>query len=319
MPGLRSKSVLKFFVSSCTHYLLKSSLISTRALFLLILLITCGCDDQIAFDLLDQQEMSLGQTYPSRIRVGSWNLKRLGDGTKRYDLAAQVIENNFDMLSIQEVMNSGGVQSLLSYLPGWSYVISANPVGVASYQEYYATLIRDSALSVTRHWVVPDASDAWAREPMVTCVKNPKTSFCVLSIHVIYGDSVGPRDAEITALSSLVNNLRAADTEKDYIVVGDFNRSGSASSFSNFSSFGFSIQGSPTLPTTLGASSYSNPYDHIILDSSQSIQFRTPMEKVDVVAEVCGGSFSFCTTNVSDHAPVKIVVDLGVPDKTLLP
>src|SRR5688572_9840269 len=42
------------------------------------------------------------------VRLASWNLKRLGHGKKRLDLAARVIREH-DVVALQEVMNPEGV------------------------------------------------------------------------------------------------------------------------------------------------------------------------------------------------------------------
>jgi endonuclease/exonuclease/phosphatase family metal-dependent hydrolase len=236
------------------------------------------------------------------IRIGTWNLKRLGNGSKRYDLVARVINSNMDVVSLQEVMNPDGLQQLLKYLPGWEAVLSSK-VGRNGYFEYYAVLARRDLVAFTSNSVVKDDLDVWAREPLLTCMKTLSTRFCMVTIHVIYGDSVKARDEEIKNLSLLLERL--SPTHKSgLILVGDFNRELSSKVFNLFPEKGFYVAGNEK--TTLGENSYSNSYDHIILNLDKA-RWSTA-KKVDISEVVCLKNFNWCSTNVSDHAPVVISI-----------
>lgn len=236
------------------------------------------------------------------IRIGTWNLKRLGNGSKRYDLVARVINNSMDVVSLQEVMNPEGLQQLLKYLPGWEAVLSSK-VGRNGYFEYYAVLARRDLVAFTSNSVVKDDLDVWAREPLLTCMKTLRTRFCMVTIHVIYGDSIKARDEEIKNLSLLLERL--SPTHKNgLILVGDFNRELSSKVFNLFPEKGFYVVGNEK--TTLGESTYSNSYDHIILNLDKS-RWSTA-KKIDISEIVCLKNFNWCSTNVSDHAPVVISI-----------
>jgi Ca2+-binding RTX toxin-like protein len=247
--------------------------------------------------------------YPS-LRVGTWNLKRLGQSTKRLDLVAEVIEANFDVVGLVEVMTTAGVADLIALLPGWTVTLSATSVGANGYFEYYAFLTRTGAATVTSSSIASDPNDAWVREPFVGCFAAPSVDFCLVLTHVVYGSTVGPRDLEIQALATLTANLRAAaPTERDYIVLGDFNRSGSAASYQSFTSIGYRFSDNGLTPTTLGSSGYSNAYDHVLFHATDTSEWKGDAVRVDIVNQVCGGSFSFCSSNLSDHAPFAITLD----------
>ena len=238
----------------------------------------------------------------AEIRIGTWNLKRLGNGSKRYDLVARTINGSMDVVSLQEVMNPEGLQSLLRYLPGWEAVLSSK-VGRNGYFEYYAVLARRDLVVFTSNSIVKDDIDAWVREPMLTCMKTSRTSFCMVTTHIVYGDSVSARDEEIRQLALLLERLSNSH-KKDFILVGDFNREVSAKVFKLFPERGFSVLGNEK--TTLGEESYSNSYDHIILNIDKSRWVSS--KKIDISETVCLKNFKWCSTNISDHAPLTITI-----------
>ncbi len=178
-------------------------------------------------------------------------------------------------------------------------------------------MTRDGAATVTSNAIVADAADEWAREPMVTCLKAQNADFCLVSTHVVFGDTVGPRDAEIQALARLVTNLRnTTPNESDYIVVGDFNRSGSARSFGSFATQGFGFSDDGLTRTTISSlNGYVNPFDHVLLDKVVTNEWSGIGRRVDILAGACSGSSSFCANSVSDHAPLSITLNTaGVDD-----
>jgi endonuclease/exonuclease/phosphatase family metal-dependent hydrolase len=162
---------------------------------------------------------------------------------------------------------------------------------------------------------VDDPDDAWMREPMVTCLVAGTTDLCIVSIHVVFGDRVGPRDAEIRALAGLVGALREGGEERDYLVVGDFNRAGSADSFEAFAPGGLHFADDGMTRTTISATQgWRNPYDHVLLDSGATSEWAGDAERVDFVASECGGDFALCAASISDHGPLRVTLDVSGGD-----
>lgn len=248
------------------------------------------------------------------VRVGTWNVKRLGNGKKNYDLVAKLIETRFDVVAVQEVMTEEGIKEIVRRLPDWSYKVSGQ-VGKKGYYERYGILVRNSTGRIKNMNVVPDPTDVWTREPAVACVETSNVDFCLVTTHIVFGDSVGQRDREIASLAGLINNLRSMDSEKDYILLGDFNRAGNAPGFASFSKHGFKLIDDGVTNTSLGLSGYASPYDHVLLDPKYTRELKGKAERLDMVKELCGGDFKMCAAEVSDHAPVGFVLDnRGVDD-----
>ncbi len=66
--------------------------------------------------------------------------------------------------------------------------------------------------------------------------------------------------------------------------------------------------------TTLGTSTWSNPYDHALMDRSYTREWTGASGRYDTVTNVCGGSFAFCAPYVSDHAPIGVLFNATLAD-----
>ena len=94
------------------------------------------------------------------LRLGSWNIKKLGHGSaKNYPLTAQIIEDNFDILAVVEVMQKGGghpgYDSLISQLGStWAGMVTSEPRPNtnAGHAEFYAVVFRASRVSPCTGW-----------------------------------------------------------------------------------------------------------------------------------------------------------------------
>jgi endonuclease/exonuclease/phosphatase family metal-dependent hydrolase len=248
------------------------------------------------------------------IQLASWNLKRLGHGTKRLDLVARVMRE-LDVVALEEVMTPRGVDELLAHLPGWGAVVSPAAVGRAGYAEHYAVLYRKETLRPLESFTVDDPRDEFAREPFVACLAAAEFDFCLVVIHVVFGGTVGPRDAEIAALGPLVDRLAARSAERDWLVIGDFNRPASARSFAALTERGFAMaSGDRLLKTSIAKSGYRSDYDHLLLHPAHTREWRRDCERIDIVAETCAGDYAACARDLSDHAPILATFDAAGPD-----
>lgn len=245
-----------------------------------------------------------GQRRAETIRLGSWNLRRLGHGKKRLDLVAQLITSEFDAVALQEVMSPDGVNDLLALLPGWKAAISPRAVGTAGYAEYYAVLYDGDKLRPSTSYLLDDPADEFVREPFVVCLAARVIDFCVVSIHVVYGKTVGPRDAEIRALGRRADGLRAASKEKDWILVGDFNRPDGSKAWTDLAALGF-VLAFRDRPTTIGKKGYVNTYDHALADPTHTHELRQG-SALDMIGILCAGVIESCIRDVSDHAPIEV-------------
>lgn len=247
---------------------------------------------------------------PKEIRIGTWNTKRLGQSkSKDLKLFAKVIKDSFDVVALVEVMNQEGFLNLLSELgPEWAGETTPRSVGDNGYYEFYGVVYRKSSATLKTFEIVPDPRDLWEREPGNFCFVGSAIDFCLISTHIIYGDKVGPRDKEISFLGELSANLTFG-IEKDYIFLGDFNRSGKSSGFQSFFKNGYLIATGGQERTTLGMTMYANSYDHILINKNYSKEWSGKTIFVDMVATYCNGNFTLCNSKLSDHIPIGIVLN----------
>ncbi|HYU14623.1 MAG TPA: endonuclease/exonuclease/phosphatase family protein, partial [Candidatus Acidoferrum sp.] len=244
----------------------------------------------------------------------SWNLRRLGQGEKRLDLVARALAGE-DVAVLQEVMSPAGVNRLLARMPGWSAVVSPRAVGRAGYAEHYAVLYRRDRVRPLRSFTVDDPGDLFAREPFVVCLKERAFDFCVLTIHVVFGHTVGPRNAEVEALGPLVERLMRRSGERDWIVAGDFNRPARATCWSPLAERGWTMTtASRRVPTSLSARGYANDYDHLLINPRYTREWTREADRIDVVAQICRGNFAWCIAHLSDHVPIQATFSVLGPD-----
>lgn len=229
---------------------------------------------------------------------------RLGHGEKRLDVVAELI-SGLDVIALEEVMSAEAVGELLGQLPGWNAVTST-AVGRNGYVEHYAVLYRKAAAQLTRAFLADDPYDDFAREPFVVCLDASSFDFCLVAFHATYTGGAKVRDGEIEALGFLVTQLRDQGAEKDWIVVGDFNRADAAAGFEAFIDAGWRCVLEPnTTPTTIGLKKpYARPYDHILVAPRHTTELAGPAERIDLVAAHCADNLRWCREELSDHAPV---------------
>lgn len=246
--------------------------------------------------------------------MATWNVKRLGEGDKRLDLLAGVVQE-VDLLALQEVMTRDAVRDLLALLPGWDAVISPRAVGRRRYREFYAVLYRATAATVTRSFLVEDPSDELVREPFVVCFESGQFDFCLLDFHATYTGGTKVRDRELEAVGRLAEGLREASAEKDWIVVGDFNRPDTAHGFDALHNAGWRcVLEATSPPTTIGRRGYRNGYDHILIDSRVTREWAGAANRYPLVDTTCPGNPSWCAERIADHAPVVAVFPVGGAD-----
>lgn len=230
-------------------------------------------------------------------------MKRLGHGEKRLDLVAEVIERHADVVALEEVMTREGVDELMKHLPAWEATVSPAPVGRKGYEEHYAVLVRRGTATVTRSFTMADPRDELAREPFVVCLDARSFDFCLSAFHATFKGGARARDDELEALALLTMDLRDETAEKDWIVVGDFNRPDRAAGFAQFHDAGWRCVLDAT-PTSIGKTQYANSYDHILIDARHTTEYAGGAARFDLVAVTCTDDFAWCHDEVSDHAPV---------------
>ena len=238
------------------------------------------------------------------IAVGAFNLLRLGQGEKNMQRMASVIDKaKYDIFAATEIMKPEGAEELLEALRtetghDWRMTLSAVPNGEGSYKEYNGFYYRaeavkaelpSSAFCKTREGVDRIESSCFARDnggeyidferdPFVGHFKIHGVSVSLISVHLIYGDSIERRQGEAETLREVMDDVHQKTPGSIVLTLGDFNLT--VANYSEIPSNpsardireaipepvftkGSNVSGLIDGPTTLGFSSY----DHILLYS----------------------------------------------------
>ena len=275
---------------------------------------------------------------PDLIRLGGWNIKKLGHGTStNFALVVQIIAQNFDIVAVVEVMQrSGGrpgYDTLLQQLgPAWSGMITSKPRPNTSAgdAEFYAILYRPQRIqpcdgwSALRYLADNDGSasgsgpDLFSREPAFGCfaarLANGSTGFdfMLAAYHARWesGNTAAIKN-EVKHVTKVFEAMKQARPgEKDLILVGDFNLV-----TSNLESvLGPQVQtlGSGSTLNTKGERT-NNLYDHLLLHDQAATNEMVGNPQVLDVRDVAASPKVFYQT-VSDHLPVSVQFRSAVDD-----
>jgi len=241
--------------------------------------------------------------FAQSLSVASYNMLRLGDGTKDYQTLAKVI-SHFDVCGAIEVMNKDGMDKTLAVLPpNWKYTISDSAVGEKTYREFYGFFYDDSVELVKTLGFYPDTGKKFARPPygVQFRVKSTGFTFNLVIVHIVYGDTRAGRLTEISHMGEAYQYFeQLSGNTGSTIIAGDFNEE-SMKSFSSLNTAGTS-DAEPVKNTTIGAKGAANDYDHCFVSSALKARVKT--------ADVYYWTSDWNTRKtVSDHFPVFVILD----------
>lgn len=166
----------------------------------------------------------------STVRVAAWNIRIFSDNS-RDDHELQLIANvliDYDFVAIVELRDEEVLKRTESVLKlmgrDYDYLLS-RPVG-EKVKERYAFMFDQRLVHVLENGMVfPDPNDAFLREPYFASFRAGKFDFTAITAHVIWGDSVHPRQYEVRELANVYQAVQAMNgAEQDVILLGDFNR-----------------------------------------------------------------------------------------------
>jgi len=189
-------------------------------------------------------EISAQQLYPSlasayeTIKIATWNIKDLSSSSRSDFELLQIsyILQNYDFIAIQEVNDEQSLEKIKNWLEtlGHSYEYLFSPKsGTGNAGEHYAFLYKADVIQPLDSGQLDVGN--FARPPYIASFKSGDFDFTVISIHVCFGCgglNVEGRVAEVARLGSIYNSL-INGSEKDVIVVGDFNLNPNNDSFIN--------------------------------------------------------------------------------------
>jgi len=250
----------------------------------------------------------------AEILIGSWNIKHLGwNNDKSFAHVAQVV-NNFDLLAIQELMDTSALAQLereVEVISGeeWSSMAS-HDLGHSSYTEHYAFLWRNSEVAYEDSAVVfLDHGDVFSREPYSARFRDLDDDqvITVATVHVVYGDSISDRLPEIEALADYWTWLKEVAAGTPRLLLGDFNLQPDHEKWASLLSLGAVpaiVNGQTTLSTTAGE--YANLYDNIWHEGKGLNISDRGILKFPELLQI---EHLEARDRISDHAPVYIGIN----------
>lgn len=161
------------------------------------------------------------------IRIATWNIRKFSDrdGIEYSRIAKIIRDGQVDLLAIQEVQQEGqAVHRLCSELGGeWRCLISQR----TGNRERFAFVYRADVLAAQTPGLFMQGTDAptFDRTPYYATFRAGAFDFTLVTVHLSYTDT-NRRRREAEALARFAYDLAAHGSEKDIIVVGDFNEQG---------------------------------------------------------------------------------------------
>ena len=197
-------------------------------LFLPILLLTLS-----SIEIRAEGHEDVGISEQSDLRLAAWNIRIMSDKS-RTDTELEAIARtlaDYDFIAIVELRDEAVLKRTQRILlqMGKAYQYQLSPAVGRGVKELYAFLYKEDLVSVvSRGELYPDAADGkddFSRDPYWATFRAGEFDFSVIAVHVIWGDSVGPRKAEVKALADVYQYVQDANgDEDDVLLLGDFNR-----------------------------------------------------------------------------------------------
>ena len=156
-----------------------------------------------------------------------------------------------------------------------------------------------------------EGNNEFIREPFIACFKAGNFDFTLVEIHVIYGDTISDRRAEVSLLDDVILAVKTANArENDIILVGDFNLESDDLAW-QMNAIGYQPLVDPTQKTTITDTS---SYDNIWINPSFTQEFESFNEIYRFDEVMFNNDDNTAELAVSDQRPVSAVFKTDLPD-----
>ncbi len=243
------------------------------------------------------------------IRIFSNNSR---DESELYHICNLIKE--FDFIAIQEVRDTKILDRTISMLKNQfdlDYKYLASPKIGRKVKEIYAFLYRtDKVEYLEESYVVGDEKDLFIREPFFAKFKAGNFDFYVISIHIIWGDSIAERRAEALLLDDVYLSVQNMDAENDILLMGDFNLGPDDKGFLELLEISDMIYVNEKIPTSIK----DRLYDNIFFQSNFTQEFTGKYGVMKFDEQLFGNDDKKASLMVSDHRPLWAVFDVSLDD-----
>ena len=189
--------------------------------------------DEIDTDPVVNQNTIASDTNESELKLAAWNI-RIMSNKSRTDAELMEIARtlaDYDFIAIVELRDEAVLKRTQRILlqMGAAYDYQFSPAVGRGVKERCAFLYKKERVSVIRPGeLYPDTLDGkddFIRDPYWATFRAGEFDFSVIAVHVIWGERVAQRKAEVKALADVYKYVQAVNgAEDDVLLVGDFNR-----------------------------------------------------------------------------------------------
>jgi endonuclease/exonuclease/phosphatase family metal-dependent hydrolase len=162
------------------------------------------------------------------LKLASWNIRIFSKSRNDKELQ-EICKNliNYDFTAIIELRDEEILKRTENTLAGmgrnYDYQIS-NEVGRGVKERYAFLYDKAKVALVTPGKIYSDKGDNFIREPYYASFRSGKFDFTIIATHIVWGDKISERRAEIQKLAEVYKKIQNDDpSEQDVILVGDFN------------------------------------------------------------------------------------------------
>lgn len=197
-------------------------------------LILIGVGAAVSLYLTSVPRIGPSEQESSKVTIAAFNVQVLGRSKRQKNDVMEVlvlITREFDVVLIQEIRDSS--EETIPYLlneineiEGAKYeFVRSERLGRTTSKEAYAYLYNTETVEFIEgsDYVYSDVDDVFEREPYIASFRSGSFDFTLVGIHTKPDDA----RSEIGNLTNVVRSVLSKDaTEKDIIVLGDFNADG---------------------------------------------------------------------------------------------
>jgi len=267
------------------------------ALLIIVLIVAILWCGQWAWNRFLRPRHPVGPT----VRLATWNLRQFADrpGIDLRGIAGIINTSRFDLVAIQEVKQDGEeVDRLLNQLGTPWRGASLSPV--TGNHERFAFIYNSDHVTEIGHAHLIDDADrrVFDRVPYEQTFRAGNFDFTLVTVHLSYGDTQR-RKREADELARYAQKLSQTSTEKDVIVLGDFNEQGSGNLHFFLENGWESLNHEPTNLSS------SETYDTLLIDPRNTREWSGSAGAV---------IFSGSAETISDHRPAYADFVTNLPD-----
>ena len=159
-------------------------------------------------------------------------------------------------------------------------------------------------------YTVSDEKDLFIREPFFAKFKAGNFDFYVISIHIIWGDSISERRAEALLLDDVYLSVQNLNDENDILLMGDFNLSPDDKGFVELLEISDMVYVNGKLPTSIK----DRLYDNIWFQSNYTKEFTWGFGVMKFDEQLFENNDKKASLMVSDHRPLWAEFNVSVDD-----